>query len=247
MSVIRGHVREVVLKHDASRIVQTVVKYGTPAERDEIAAELKGKYKELAQNRYSKVRFVRLLGRGVCANCMQFLVSKLIRLCPTHRASILSEFQGSLVRLLLHREASGVLADAFELYANAYERSLLLRDFYGKEAQMFSVTTGTEEDKERGKRGLQGLLDGADPERRRRLMGAIKESLLNMCVLLYLHRSAPVLMTANAPSFNNSDKGAITHAIVHRVLWEYLAAVNDLPDEAEQERLRREVFDTYVS
>jgi pumilio family protein 6 len=55
MSVIRGHVREVVLKHDASRIVQTVVKYGTPAERDEIAAELKGKYKELAQNRYSKV------------------------------------------------------------------------------------------------------------------------------------------------------------------------------------------------
>jgi pumilio family protein 6 len=55
MSVMRGHVREVVFKHDASRIVQTVIKYGTPAERDEVAAELKGKYKELAQNRYSKV------------------------------------------------------------------------------------------------------------------------------------------------------------------------------------------------
>jgi pumilio family protein 6 len=44
--------------------------------------------------------------------------------------------------------------------------------------------------------------------------------------------------------FNNPDKGAVTHGIIHRVLWEYLVAVNDLPDEAEQERLRREIFDT---
>ena len=43
------------------------------------------------------------------------------------------------MRLLLHREASSVLADAFELYANAYERSILLKDLYGKEAQLFTV------------------------------------------------------------------------------------------------------------
>lgn len=55
MVVIRGRVKDIVFKHDASRIVQTVVKYGGQKERDEIAAELKGKYKELAQNKYSKV------------------------------------------------------------------------------------------------------------------------------------------------------------------------------------------------
>lgn len=56
MNVIRGHVKDIVFKHDASRIVQTVIKHGRQKERDEIASELKGKYKELAQNKYSKVR-----------------------------------------------------------------------------------------------------------------------------------------------------------------------------------------------
>lgn len=55
MDVIRGKVKDIVFKHDASRIVQTVVKYGGQKERDEIAAELKGKYRDLVQNKYSKV------------------------------------------------------------------------------------------------------------------------------------------------------------------------------------------------
>ena len=58
MDALRGNVKDIVLKHDASRIVQTVVKYGGKKEREEIAGELKGSYKELAQSRYSKVRGV---------------------------------------------------------------------------------------------------------------------------------------------------------------------------------------------
>lgn len=53
---MRSKVKDVVFKHDASRIVQTVVKWGGQKERDEIAKELGGSYKELAQNKYSKVR-----------------------------------------------------------------------------------------------------------------------------------------------------------------------------------------------
>ena len=55
MDVIRGKVSDIVFKHDASRIVQTVVRYGGQNERDQVALELKGKYKELVQNKYSKV------------------------------------------------------------------------------------------------------------------------------------------------------------------------------------------------
>ena len=55
MRIIRGKVKDIVFKHDASRIVQTVVKYGGPKDRNEVAVELKGRYKELAQNKYSKV------------------------------------------------------------------------------------------------------------------------------------------------------------------------------------------------
>lgn len=84
------------------------------------------------------------------------------------------------MRMLLHREASSVLADAFELYANAYERTILLREFYGKEASLFGVTAGSEEDKERAKKGLSGVLEGADPERKRRILGAVKDNLTSM-------------------------------------------------------------------
>ncbi|KAF8228348.1 ARM repeat-containing protein [Tricholoma matsutake] len=216
MGVIRGKVKEIVLKHDASRIVQTLVKYGRQAERDEVAVELKGHYRDLAQHKYSK-----------------FLVTKLIRLSPTHRASILLEFQSYVQRLLLHREASFVLADAFDLYANAYERSILLRDFYGRETALFSASfsaAGSAEDKERAKKGLLGVLEapGMDEEKRRRVLAAVKGNLVVI--------------------FNNPDKGAITHSIVHRALWEYLTVLNDasasVSDEAEREKMRREIFES---
>ncbi|KAG6884585.1 hypothetical protein C0993_009787 [Termitomyces sp. T159_Od127] len=207
MNVIRGKVKEIVFKHDASRIVQTVVKYGRQKERDEVAQELKGQYKELAQNKYSK-----------------FLITKLIRLCPAHRPTILTEFQGNVLRLLLHREATSVLADAFELYTNAYERTILLRDFYGKETVLFTTSGGSDEEKEKAKKGLRGVLEGTDVERRRRVLNALKE---NLCTI-----------------FNNPDKGAVTHAVVHRALWEYLSALNDVSDETEREKLRREMFET---
>ena len=56
MSIVRGQVKDIVFKHDASRIIQTIVRWGGPAERNEIAAELKGSFKELSESKYSKVR-----------------------------------------------------------------------------------------------------------------------------------------------------------------------------------------------
>ena len=58
MDAVRGKVQDIVFKHDASRIVQTLVKWGDQKTRDEVAGELKGRYRELAQNKYSKVRFL---------------------------------------------------------------------------------------------------------------------------------------------------------------------------------------------
>ena len=84
------------------------------------------------------------------------------------------------MRLVLHREASTVLADAFELWANAYERSILLQDFYGKEATLSTITQGSEQEKERSKKGLKGLLEGTDPERRKRILSAVKGNLTTM-------------------------------------------------------------------
>ena len=108
-------------------------------------------------------------------------MTKLIRFCPSQRTSIFTELRGYILRLLLHREASSVIADAFELYANAYERSLLVRDFYGKEATLFSSTTvGSEADKEKAKKGLKGVLEDASPEQRTRILNATKENVMTM-------------------------------------------------------------------
>ena len=45
---------------------------------------------------------------------------------------------------------------------------------------------------------------------------------------------------------NNSDKGAVSHSIFHRALWEFLAQVSDLADDEALEKLQRSVFEEYV-
>jgi len=108
-------------------------------------------------------------------------VTKLIRFCPSQRTSIFTELRGHILRLLLHREASSVIADAFEPYTNAYERSLLVRDFYGKEAALFSSgTVGSEADKEKAKKGLKGVLEDASSGQGTRILKATKENIMTM-------------------------------------------------------------------
>jgi pumilio family protein 6 len=58
MEIVRGMIQDIVFKHDASRIVQTIVKRGNQRQRDEVATELRGRFKELVENKYSKVRCV---------------------------------------------------------------------------------------------------------------------------------------------------------------------------------------------
>lgn len=104
---------------------------------------------------------------------------------PNLRSSILSEFHGHVLRLLLHREASPIIADAYELYANAAERDRLLIDFLGKEVTLFQATNSNKSS-EKGKeaqqppRGFKAVLDGVDAERRKRILVGLKENLINV-------------------------------------------------------------------
>ncbi|GAW03849.1 puf family rna-binding protein [Lentinula edodes] len=216
MNVVRGKVKLIVFKHDASRIIQTLVKYGGKAEREEVCEELKGSYADSAKNRYAK-----------------FLLLKLIRLLPSHRTDILSSFHGHVLsrsRLLLHREASGVLADAFELYANGAQRAELVKEFYGKEVALFSQKQD-QDDKGKSSKGLIGVLEtiGSDKEKKARVLAAVKENLISI--------------------FNNPDKGAVRHAIVHCATWEYLDVLGRMQDSEgedaakEAEKLRRDLFE----
>lgn len=87
-----------------------------------------------------------------------------------------------------------MIADAFELYTNAHERSLLLHDFYGKEVILFSsaLTKGAAADQEERaelRRGLSGALEGSDQEKRKRVLTAMNENLELMYVHLFSSRA----------------------------------------------------------
>lgn len=44
---------------------------------------------------------------------------------------------------------------------------------------------------------------------------------------------------------NNPEKGSVTHAVVHRALWEYLSSLIELENEAEREKSWKEIFEAY--
>lgn len=113
--------------------------------------------------------------------CLAFFSSTILY-SPTHRTSIISEFYNHVLRLLLHREASSIVADAFELYASAAERERLVMDFYGKEVQLFEAKAipGTTPAALDAKRGLAKVMEHADVERKKRILLALKDNLINM-------------------------------------------------------------------
>jgi pumilio family protein 6 len=181
MEIVRGKIQDIVFKHDASRIVQTIVKRGNQRQRDEVATELQGRFKELVENKYSKVRCVDSLVRSTL-NVHQFLVAKLAHFCPSQRLSMIMEFRSHVVRLLLHREASQIIADIFELHTNATERAVLLRDFYGREAALLPLPHKGDEATKNGRSGLSVVLQNASAEQRRRILASLSENLNLMLV-----------------------------------------------------------------
>lgn len=59
-SLCEGVLGDLVLKHDASRVVQTLVKYSSKERRDKISKELKPYYYKLATSAYGKFLLIKL-------------------------------------------------------------------------------------------------------------------------------------------------------------------------------------------
>ena len=92
------------------------------------------------------------------------------------------EFRSHVPRLLLHREASQVIADIYELHSNSAERAILLRDFYGREAALLPLTLSSEDATKDVRGGLPVVLQGSSEEQRRRILTSLRENLDLMSV-----------------------------------------------------------------
>ncbi|TPX35059.1 hypothetical protein SmJEL517_g02375 [Synchytrium microbalum] len=126
MELVSGHIQELIFKHDASRIIQSMLKFGNSAQRDSIAAELKGSFVELSKKQYSR-----------------FLVSKVLNYCPKFRDAVMKEFHGKIRKLMRQKSASLVIEEAYTQYANAQQRAQLIEEFYGPQYALFKGTGGS--------------------------------------------------------------------------------------------------------
>ncbi|KAF5099250.1 hypothetical protein D0Z03_001067 [Geotrichum reessii] len=117
----KDQIKELVLKHDASRVVQTMFKYSDKEKRLAITKALKGTYVELARSSYGKYLLVKLLHYG----------SKEVR------EDVLNELYGNFRKLMRHREGAYVIEDAYRDYATAAQKRQIVREFYGSEFAIF--------------------------------------------------------------------------------------------------------------
>ncbi|KAL6929443.1 hypothetical protein ACO0SA_000845 [Hanseniaspora valbyensis] len=116
-------IADLVLKHDASRVVQSLIKYSDVKKRDTVVKALKGKYTDLAKSSYGKYLLVKLLHYG----------------SKDSRQLIIDELHGNLRKLMRHREGAYVVEDLFVLYANQKQRNQMLQEFWGSEYAAFAV------------------------------------------------------------------------------------------------------------
>lgn len=121
--IITGKMKDFVLKHDSVRVVQTAIKYGNAEQKRQIARELKGTYRQLAESRYAKFLIGKLLVQGD----------------DEIRDIIVPEFFGHVRRLIKHPEASWILDDVYRGVANRQQKATILREWYGAEFAIFQA------------------------------------------------------------------------------------------------------------
>ncbi|KAI8814785.1 armadillo-type protein, partial [Cladochytrium replicatum] len=125
MALVKGKAQEIIFKHDASRIIQTCIKYATDAQREEIVLELKGRFTELSVGQFGK-----------------FIVRKVLKYCKKGRAGVIEELYGKVKKLIRHRDASTVVEAAYSQFANSQQRHSLLEEFYGPEFALLKNKSG---------------------------------------------------------------------------------------------------------
>ncbi|WVR05080.1 hypothetical protein IAU60_002092 [Kwoniella sp. DSM 27419] len=198
---VKGRVAEVSRGHKGGRVLQTIVKYGGKEERNGIAMELEPRWKDMMESQYSK-----------------FLMSKLIKYCPSIRPLLIPQLAPHLLNLLNHAHAVAPLSDFYDLYASAKERRLLVRGFYPREVKIFDGAKQGAEVK-----GLEGSLeDIGDGKGRERVLDLVEKTVLDV--------------------FNATQKQALAQAVFHRLVLEYVTCIYKYLDAEAADKKMHELL-----
>lgn len=122
-------VTELALKHDTSRIVQTLVKYADKPLRNEITVALQPVYFDLATSSYGKYLVIKLLHYG-SADTRDAICSALLA-------------NGAARKLIRHIHGAYVLEDMYRYYASAKFRNLIVLEFFDATAKPWATKTAS--------------------------------------------------------------------------------------------------------
>ncbi|WWD15825.1 hypothetical protein CI109_100249 [Kwoniella shandongensis] len=200
-AAVKGRVGEVSRGHKGGRVLQTIVKFGGKEERLGVAMELEPQWRAMMESKYSK-----------------FLMTKLIRYCPSIRPLLIPHLAPHLLTLLNHAHAVAPLSDFYDLYASAKERRMLVRGFYPREVKVFDGGKQAGEVK-----GLDGTLeDIGDVKGRERILDAVEKTVSDV--------------------FNATQKTALAQAVFHRLVLEYVTCIYKYLDAETADKKMRELL-----
>jgi pumilio homology domain family member 6 len=130
MDLIKGKIWEIVSRHDASRVIQTIFQYGSLEVQEIICSELKEHYLELSMSAYGHFMLKSMLRHGK----------------EKQRNEIVDSFKNNFGKLATHVTGASVLELLFQNRSGrAFQREiiskkkyqLLAREFYGREFLLF--------------------------------------------------------------------------------------------------------------
>ncbi|XP_017487674.1 PREDICTED: protein penguin-like isoform X2 [Rhagoletis zephyria] len=113
----RGDViKKLIMAHDTARIIQCMLKYASPAIRDQISEKLLPLAVEMSVSKYSHFCVLRMFKYG----------------SPTIKSKLVDSFMGNVVRLAGHNISSKILDHVYHAVANPKQRGYLRQEFYGE-------------------------------------------------------------------------------------------------------------------
>jgi pumilio family protein 6 len=162
VQMVKGSIHDLIFKHDASRIVQSLIKYSdADTDRRDILKELQGHYVEMSQSAYGR-----------------FAVLKALKYAPNAalRSQIIQEFVESKSAIkLIRKKMSAIIVDTvYCLYANGKERQLIIEEFYGAE---YALTKSCITSNSNGKRWDLTEILQAYPDRKQRILSQMQDIL----------------------------------------------------------------------
>ena len=121
LALFSDKILHVLQKHDAARVLQSVFKQGTAAQRDSLLKEIAGKAHEIARSHYGHFLLISIIRNGTAA----------------HKQQLIAELKSHTADLVVHAEGSAVLQLLYSDIASAEQKNEMYRALWGKEITLF--------------------------------------------------------------------------------------------------------------